>query len=67
MCSCEGVSSVRPAIFFSYDVRDTTLRSRKQEMRAITLHQPWASMIAMGYKPTETRGWPRPSPWWEVE
>ena len=29
-------------------------------MRAITLHQPWASLIAGGYKTTETRGWPAP-------
>ena len=29
-------------------------------MRAVTLHQPWASLIAHGYKTTETRGWPAP-------
>lgn len=27
-------------------------------MRAISLHQPHASLIAWGYKPFETRGWP---------
>ena len=29
-------------------------------MRAITLHQPWASLIALGHKTTETRSWPAP-------
>ena len=27
-------------------------------MKAITLHQPWASLIAVGVKQYETRGWP---------
>lgn len=26
-------------------------------MKAITIHQPWASLIAHGYKRFETRGW----------
>lgn len=26
-------------------------------MRALTLHQPWASLVAMGHKRFETRGW----------
>lgn len=26
-------------------------------MKAITLHQPWASLIAFGLKPFETRSW----------
>ena len=29
-------------------------------MRAITLHQHWASLIALGHKTTETRSWPAP-------
>ena len=29
-------------------------------MRAITLHQPWASLIAHGVKDIETRSWPPP-------
>ena len=29
-------------------------------MRAITLWQPWASFIAIGIKPFETRGWQPP-------
>lgn len=29
-------------------------------MRAISLHQPWASFIAIGVKPYETRDWPPP-------
>ena len=30
-------------------------------MYAITLHQPWASLIALGLKTVETRSWPAPS------
>lgn len=29
-------------------------------MRAISLHQPWASLIAIGVKPFEFRTWPAP-------
>ena len=29
-------------------------------MKAITLHQPWASLIACGLKTIETRNWPPP-------
>ena len=29
-------------------------------MKAITLHQPWASLIACGLKTIETRDWPPP-------
>ena len=32
----------------------------KPYMRSLTLHQPWASLIAHGYETTETRGWPAP-------
>ena len=28
---------------------------------AITLHQPWASLIALGLKTVETRSWPAPA------
>lgn len=28
---------------------------------AITLHQPWASLIALGFKTVETRSWPAPA------
>ena len=31
-------------------------------MKALTLHQPWASLIAEGPKTVETRSWPAP-PW----
>ena len=31
------------------------------ELRALTLHQPWASLVAGGYKRIETRRW-RPPP-----
>lgn len=27
-------------------------------MKALTLHQPWASLVALGVKTVETRGWP---------
>lgn len=30
-------------------------------MRALTLHQPWASLISIGAKRIETRSWPVPS------
>ena len=30
-------------------------------MYAITLHQPWASLIALGIKTMETRSWPAPA------
>ena len=30
-------------------------------MYAITLHQPWASLIALGLKAVETRSWPAPA------
>ena len=26
-------------------------------MKALTLHQPWASLLALGFKPDETRSW----------
>ena len=29
-------------------------------LRALTLHQPWASLIAEGHKMYETRSWPAP-------
>ena len=38
--------------FYTYR-RDTTY--------AITLHQPWASLIALGLKTVETRSWPAPA------
>jgi activating signal cointegrator 1 len=30
--------------------------------RALSLHQPWASLAALGFKPFETRSW-APPPW----
>ena len=30
-------------------------------MYAITLHQPWASLVALGLKTVETRSWPAPA------
>lgn len=32
----------------------------RQHMKAITLHQPWASLLAYGVKKYETRSWPCP-------
>jgi hypothetical protein len=26
-------------------------------MKALTLHQPWASLLVLGYKPDDTRNW----------
>ena len=34
-------------------------------MYAITLHQPWATLIALGIKTVETRSWPAPK--WLLE
>ena len=34
--------------------------SRGELMYAITLHQPWATLIALGVKTVETRSWPTP-------
>jgi hypothetical protein len=31
-----------------------------EPMKALSLHQPWASFIAIGIKPFETRSWPPP-------
>ena len=33
-------------------------------MKAITLHQPWASLIAEGVKTIETRSWAPPAALW---
>ena len=33
-------------------------------MKALTLHQPWASLIAVGAKTTETRSWKAPHSLW---
>ena len=47
-------------------VRVTTLDGDRgfhgtDSMYAITLHQPWASLIALGIKTVETRSWPAPA------
>ena len=34
--------------------------SRGELVYAITLHQPWATLIALGVKTVETRSWPAP-------
>ncbi|EAZ90065.1 ASCH domain-containing protein [Crocosphaera chwakensis] len=33
------------------------LKPTKNKVKAISLHQPWASLIAMGFKHYETRSW----------
>ncbi len=33
-------------------------------MYAITLHQPWVSLIALGIKSVEAQSWPAPATWW---
>ena len=35
--------------------------SSTDPMYAITLHQPWASLVAQGVKTIETRSWPAPA------
>ena len=34
--------------------------SQGERVYAITLHQPWATLIALGLKSVETRSWPAP-------
>ena len=38
-----------------------TISSKGEPVYAITLHQPWASLIALGVKTVETRSWPAPA------
>ena len=38
-----------------------TSSSKGEPVYAITLHQPWASLIALGVKTVETRSWPAPT------
>ena len=35
--------------------------SRGEPMYAVTLHLPWATLIALGVKSVETRSWPAPA------
>ncbi len=42
----------------SEDTEGNDLSSESFELTAITLHQPWASLVAKGYKQYETRDWP---------
>lgn len=38
--------------------RQGIFENNKMKIKAISLHQPWASMIAQGFKTIETRHWP---------
>ena len=38
-----------------------TSSSKGEPVYAITLHQPWATLIALGVKTVETRSWPAPA------
>ena len=38
-----------------------TSTASAEPVYAITLHQPWASLIALGIKTVETRSWPAPT------
>ena len=38
-----------------------TSTASAEPVYAITLHQPWASLIALGIKTVETRSWPAPA------
>jgi hypothetical protein len=42
----------------SEDTAGDDLSSESFELTAITLHQPWASLVAKGWKQYETRDWP---------
>jgi len=42
----------------SEDTSGGNLSTESVELTAITLHQPWASLIAFGHKHYETRDWP---------
>jgi hypothetical protein len=42
----------------SEDTRGENLSGESVELTAITLHQPWASLVAKGCKQYETRDWP---------
>jgi hypothetical protein len=42
----------------SEDTRGENLSGESVELTAITLHQPWASLVAKGWKQYETRDWP---------
>src|SRR4028119_1652862 len=42
----------------SEDTSGEDLSTESVELTAITLHQPWASLIAKGWKQYETRDWP---------
>ena len=38
-----------------------TSTASAESVYAITLHQPWATLIALGIKSVETRSWPAPA------
>ena len=38
-----------------------TSTARAEPVYAITLHQPWATLITLGVKTVETRSWPAPA------
>lgn len=40
-----------------YEARFHAYQLRGQEVRALTLHQPWATLVATGHKMVETRSW----------
>lgn len=42
----------------SEDASGEDLSTESVELTAITLHQPWASLVAKGWKQYETRDWP---------
>ena len=45
-------------VAISEDTRGEDLSSESLELTAITLHQPWASLVSKGWKQYETRDWP---------
>ena len=51
-----GDQVLEPGI--SEDTSGEDLSTESVELTAITLHQPWASLVAKGWKQYETRDWP---------
>jgi hypothetical protein len=50
-----GDRVLKPGI--SEDTSGEDLSTESVELTAITLHQPWASLVAKGWKQYETRDW----------
>lgn len=47
----------RAEFWLRFEARFRAYSLRGQEVRALTLHQPWATLVACGHKMVETRSW----------